>query len=318
MNFVRANFTDEQILDVLNLYPFSLENISITKLTGIANDNYRVRGKQLDIALKAYSHGQSDEKKITKELEAQQVFEKDGIKVPKLLLGNNNEVLQKYKGFSVSASEFITGIVFDKVDFTKERMFMVGELVAEVESISKKLDVSSFESMSFQEEFDFVSQNFETEMATKKYNFDLTGYKKNLKHINKVINELDDCESPQFLHKDIWPWNLIETKDGIYLLDFNDWAVGAPIIELSVPLLEFSMFKSEKFNYDVAKNIVEGYKSIKPIKYTPQKLWESLLFVCYLYFPYNVIQSSNPEDSKIYLKRIDTLLKNPDMLNNLL
>jgi Ser/Thr protein kinase RdoA (MazF antagonist) len=135
-----------------------------------------------------------------------------------------------------------------------------------------------------------------------------------LNFVEGVIQKLDNSINKQFLHKDIWPWNLIEAEDGMYLLDFNDWSIGNPIIELSVALLEFSMFKSDKFNTEIAQSICNGYRSIKPLNYEFRDLWETMIFICYLYFPYNVIQAEDRFESEIYLKRIETLLQNSDLL----
>lgn len=316
MDFVRPNFSKQQILETLKLYNLNLAEVTISKLTGIANDNYRVQNIEFDIALKIYSHGQSDTKKIAKELEAQELFRLNGINVPKLLKGKNERVLQTYNGFNVSASEFIVGDVMDKVEFTKDRMLAVGSLIALVETTSKELDLASFETLSLSEELNYVLKNLDATMIQKGYTWDLTAYYKNLDLAKAVALRLDKVENSQFLHKDIWPWNLIENNYGIYLLDFNDWAIGAPIIELAVPLLEFSMFKSANLNEVTARNIIEGYKRFKDLQYTHNDLWETFLYICYLYFPYNVIQSDDPFEAEIYLKRINTLLGDRDLLKS--
>lgn len=315
MDFLKANFSKKDILNILELYPLNLDRVEISDLKGIANNNYRVIGRDFDIALKVYSHGQSDENKIQKELEVLKLFRQKGIKVPELVLGKNNQVLQSFNGFNVVASNFIYGEVFDQLAFTKERMFEVGKIVALVEETSKQIDISSFECMNFQEEFDYVSKNLETEILKRNYDFDLSIYNANLEFMKGVIAKLDKSTRKQFLHKDIWPWNLIEAKDGVYLLDFNDWSIGDPIVELGNALLEFTMFKSDRFDMDIAENIINGYKSIKALTYTPTELWESVLFICYLYFPYNVIQADNKFESEIYLKRIANLIKNPNLFN---
>jgi len=314
MEFLKANFSKEDILKILELFPLKLEAPSITNLTGIANTNYRITDNSFDIALKVYSHGQSNKNKIEKELEIIKLFSQKGIKVPDLVSGSDKQVLQSYKGFNVVATKFIEGQVFDSVEFTQERMFLVGKLVANVEEVAKQINVSNFTCMNFKEEFNYVSKNLEKEIANKGYDFDLKEYKNNLELVNQIISKLDSSQDKYFLHKDIWPWNLIGNKDGIYLLDFNDWAIGDQITELSVPLLEFSMFKSDKFNFKIAKNILDGYKSVKPLTYSATDLWETMLFICYLYFAYNVIQANAKFESEIYLKRISTLLNNRNSL----
>jgi Ser/Thr protein kinase RdoA (MazF antagonist) len=318
MDFIKANFTHKEIFEVLELFPLNLKGIEISDLKGIANNNYRITGKNFDIALKVYSHGQSDKNKIEKELEVLGLFEQNGIKVPKLISGKNGRVLQEHHGFNIVATNFIKGDVFDHLDFTHKRMCEIGKIVAQVELVAKQIDISSFEYMNFEEEFEYVSKNLESEILKRHYDFDLGKYKNNIDYIENIIQKLDSNSNKQFLHKDIWPWNLIQTRDGIYLLDFNDWSIGDPIIELSVTLLEFSMFKSDEFNVDVAKNIIGGYKSVRELTCSAKELWESMLFICYLYFPYNVIQSDDKFESEIYLKRINTLLESPNLLETII
>jgi len=318
MKFEKANFQEQDILKILQLYPVDLDKVKVSNLNGIANNNYRVTGNNFDIVLKVYSHGQSDKNKIEKELEVLRLFKRKGIRVPKIIVGRNLKILQEFKGFNIVATKFIPGDVFDTLDFTPNRMNEIGRIVAQVETEAKQIDISSFTCMNLKEEFDYVSKNLNSEMTKKHYDFDLSLYSDNLSFIKEVIQKLDNSKNKQFLHKDIWPWNLIKAKDGIYLLDFNDWSIGDPIIELSVALLEFSMFKSDQFNTKVALNIFRGYKSLKELRYKPKDLWETMLFICYLYFPYNVIQAEDRFEAEIYLKRIDTLFKNPNLLDLLL
>ncbi|MFC1780283.1 phosphotransferase [Patescibacteria group bacterium] len=318
MDFKKANFSHKEVKKILSLYPLNFKNPQISNLSGIANNNYRVKDNDLDIAIKVYSHGQSDEEKVKQEVEAIKLFEKSGIKVPSLIDGKNGKTLQKYSGFNIAAAYFIEGEVFDTIEFTNDRMFEVGKIVAEIEKVAETIDVSKFKCMNLLEEFQYVSKNLDKEIAKRKYNFDLTQYKNNLELVNKIIKKLDESNNKQFLHKDIWPWNLINSPKGIYILDFNDWAIGSPIIEVSVALLEFSMFKSKDFNVKVAKNIIDGYKSVKELSFTPEELWETILFICYLYFPYNVIQADDVFESEIYLKRIDTLLQNRNIFEKII
>jgi Ser/Thr protein kinase RdoA (MazF antagonist) len=318
MDFLKANFSTDEVLAILPMYAIDPKEMSITELKGIANNNYRVKGRGIDLVLKAYSHGQSDEQKITKEVEVIKQFGKNGLKVPEFISGKDGFILQKYKNFCVVATKFIQGQVFDQTTFTPSRMYAVGQITAKVEVLAKTLEVSGFESLNFREEFDFVSQNIEDVMREKKYIFDLSEYKQNQNFIDRVIKRLDSCDHKQFLHKDIWPWNLIDANDGIYLLDFNDWAIGDPIIEIAVPMVEFGMFKSDQFNAEVAKHILRGYSTVKQITFTANELFEAMLFICYLYFPYNVIQAEDPYESEIYLKRINTLLQSRGLIEKLL
>lgn len=318
MEFKKANFPKEDVKKILDLYLPTNKVFQISELNGIANNNYRVKGHNFDIVLKVYSHGQSNKEKIQKEIQAIGLFENNGLLVPELISGINNKILQQYKGFCIVASQFIEGKVFDKLAFTSSRMHDVGKIVAQVETAAKKIDIFSFPVMSFRDEFDYVSSTLENEINQKGYSFNLKKYRENLDLVNKIIEKLDNSPKKQFLHKDIWPWNLIESKEGIYLLDFNDWSIGNSIIELSVALLEFGMFKSDQINSVVSKNIIDGYRSTKRLTYSSHDLWESILFICYLYFAYNVIQADDIFESEIYLRRIDTLLRNPNLIANLI
>jgi len=87
---------------------------------------------------------------------------------------------------------------------------------------------------------------------------------------------------------------------------------------MAVSLMEFGMFKSEKLNKKVVEKIIEGYRSVKPLNYSSKEIWEAILFLCYLYFAYNVIQADNKFESEIYLKRIDTLVENPELFRDLI
>ena len=318
MDYIKPNLSEEEIHNILDLYPIKKTKVFIKELNAIANRNYHVQGDTFNIVIKVYSHGQSDEDKIKKEIEAVSLFSNSNINVPKYLKGVNGIILQTYKGFNVVTTEYVAGEVFDKLQFTEERMFEVGKITAKVSKIASKIDVKSFKCMSFVEEYTYVNRNLDSEIKSKGYNYDYSIFTNNQDLINNIIKKLDNTLKKQFLHKDIWPWNLIESEKGIYLLDFNDWSIGPSIVEIAIPVLEFSMFKSDMFNFDVAKNILKGYLSETIIDFTSYELWETSLFICFLYFSYNVIQASDIFESEIYLKRIETLLDNQDILKNLL
>lgn len=317
MEFKKANFSNIEIIEILKLYPFSANDVVIYELNAVANNNYRVSNKYFDIVIKVYSHGQSDKDKIVKEIEAIQLFKLNGLNVPELIYGNNKKIIQEFNGFNIVSSRYIPGKTFDQLEFTPERMQEVGKITAKVIKTAKCLDVNSFKCLNLQEEFEYVRKNLESLIKKKGYNFDLSEYNQNLNLVYEVIDELDNTKEKQFLHKDIWPWNLIETENEVCLLDFNDWAIGPSIIELAVPLLEFSMYQSDKFNIEVAQNIIKGYRMELDLTFRSKKLWEAILFICYLYFPYNVIQAETKFESEIYLKRISNLLKNPEIINNI-
>ncbi len=318
MKFKKANFSKSEVLEILSFYRNSTDNVKISDLSGIANNNYRAKGIDFDYAIKVYSHGQSNREKIEKEIQAIEIFQKSGILIPPLITGLDQKILQEYKGFTIVTSEFIEGIGFEKIVFTGEKMYEVGKIVAQVELFAQKINVNAFPIINFREEFDDVNSGLYDEIKRRNYQFDLAVYEDHLPLIDDVIKKLDNSTKKQFLHKDIWPWNLIDSADGIYLLDFNDWAIGDPIIELTVALLEFGMFRSADMNFSVAKKIIEGYRSIKELPYSPKSLWESTLFMCYLYFAYNVIQADDYNESEVYLRRIKTLIDNPELFNSLL
>jgi len=293
MDFKKANFFNKEVREALKSYSIHDDDLIINELEAVANNNYRITGKNFDVVLKVYSHGQSDKTKIEKELEAMKLFEKRGIKVPEMIKGKDQKYLQQYKGFNLVLTKFIAGPTFDTIEFTDKKMYEVGKIVAEVENASKDLDISKFDTMNFHEEFDYVNTNLEKEIKSRNYDFDLTNYYKYFPKVIEIIDRLEKSDKQQFLHKDIWPYNLIDSKEGIYLLDFNDWSTGDPIIEMAVSLMEFGMFKSEKLNKKVVEKIIEGYRSVKPLNYSSKEIWEAILFLCYLYFAYNVIQADN-------------------------
>jgi Ser/Thr protein kinase RdoA (MazF antagonist) len=319
MDFRKANFSHQEVLEILNsYYQIDVSQAVSVPLNGIANNNYRVSSDDYDIVLKAYSHGQSDRQKILKEIEAVELFQTKGVSAPPFIKGTNDQILQEHAGFYLVATKFIDGNLFDGLDFTPSRMQSVGRLTATVELAAKQLDISNFPYISFRQEFDDVSHNLISEIKKRNYQFNLDTYHHIRPLIDSIIKKLDLYQPKQFLHKDIWPWNIIETPNQLYLLDFNDWAIGHPIIELSVPLLEFSMFKSDTFNHEIAGNILAGYTAIKPLTYSPTDLWETMVFISYLYFAYNVIQADDPFESEIYLKRLDTLMREPEILTPLI
>jgi len=184
MDFKKANFFNKEVREALKSYSIHDDDLIINELEAVANNNYRITGKNFDVVLKVYSHGQSDKTKIEKELEAMKLFEKRGIKVPEMIKGKDQKYLQQYKGFNLVLTKFIAGPTFDTIEFTDKKMYEVGKIVAEVENASKDLDISKFDTMNFHEEFDYVNTNLEKEIKSRNYDFDLTNY---YKYFPKVI-----------------------------------------------------------------------------------------------------------------------------------
>jgi len=149
MDFIRSRYSLENASKIINEKYDLGEIIQAEKLGGIANDNYKIEFANESVALKVYSHGQSNKDKINKEIEAVKIFRDAGIHALDFVPGKDGKILQEYEGFNVVLTKFIDGPVLDSLQFTPELMFEVGKIVATIDKTAKNIDVSKFECMNF-------------------------------------------------------------------------------------------------------------------------------------------------------------------------
>jgi len=327
MNYVRANFPKSTVRTLAKAL-YGLPNAKIRVLGGIANSNYRVTTPKYDLVIKAYAHGQSTPEKIEKEVAAVETFRAHGVCVPSFVIGLDGKILQEYDGFTVVATKFEKGSLLSKSRLTPATYFAVGALTARVELAAAKIPVANYPCKSFADEFADVSTNW-------KYKFDLTTYNAHLETVKNIIARLDAAPRKVFLHRDIWPENLIARPNGdLLLLDFNDWSIGAPEIELANTLLQFGAYKRGRlapdFDLTALREIMRGYRSVARTPFlkggapqgagvfSPADIWDAALFICYLYFGYNAIQAKSRRNADAYLGRIAALIKHRTEIFNLI
>jgi Ser/Thr protein kinase RdoA (MazF antagonist) len=117
--------------------------------------------------------------------------------------------------------------------------------------------------------------------------------------IEAILSELSNTTSPQLIHADIHPWNLMWHNDEIAVFDFDDSGIGLPVQDLATSLYYLDTDEQEQ-------DFIDGYSTVAEL---PQfsarqmkllKVQRRVLLLNYLY------ESSTPEHREmlpVYLEK---------------
>lgn len=79
--------------------------------------------------------------------------------------------------------------------------------------------------------------------------------------LDKELAKYYTVNTPQLIHGDINPWNVLLHNEELCLIDFEDVAYGYPLHDLAIALFYYKYNKNFDYN-TVKKNIFAGYSSI--------------------------------------------------------
>ncbi len=278
MYFNKPKIENSHIYEIVKLY-YDNTVLQITYLGGIPNSSFRVVSATFDIVIKVYSKGQSTIEHISEEINFIEFAYKNGLATLELCKGINGHTIQYWNSYPVIATKYISGVIMSTVRFTKDLIYQVGKTIARFSQISSMYN-KAIKSEGMLGRLNYVFQNISVYLDVDKYSRELEVLNSTIQSIQPEIEIIESIYPKQFIHMDIWPYNLIINNRKIYIVDYDDWIFGPNIIELAVASLEFSMFETDEINYCHCYELLKGYIENSNIKISIAHLVVTMKYLC--------------------------------------
>ena len=294
----------EQFLEQYNINNFK-DYKGITE--GVENTNYFIKTSQQDYILTIYEK-RVDENDLPFFIKLLSSLSDNRFPCPKPIANKNNEKINKIKNKNAALVTFLNGQSKNKI--TSEECFEIGKITAQLHEITKKFNISRKNNLSIES-----WQNIFEKIVKQKIDLDETIIKKTKSYLNFLKDKWPKNLPQGIIHADLFPDNIFFTKNKVSgIIDFYFACNDFFAYEIAICLNSICFDNNSTFNMTKAKNLIDGYSSIRALgedekKYLPILCMGAAMrfFLTRLYDFYN---TDNKADVKIkdpfeYFKKIE-------------
>jgi homoserine kinase type II len=294
----------EQFLKQYNINNFK-DYKGITE--GVENTNYFIKTSQQDYILTIYEK-RVDENDLPFFIKLLSSLSDNRFPCPKPIANKNNEKINKIKNKNAALVTFLNGQSKNKI--TSEDCFEIGKITAQLHEITKKFKISRKNNLSIKS-----WQNIFEKTIKKKIDLDESIIKKTNNYLNFLKDKWPKNLPEGIIHADLFPDNIFFIKNKVSgIIDFYFACNDFFAYEIAICLNSVCFDNNSTFNMTKAKNLIDGYSSIRVLgedekKYLPILCMGAAMrfFLTRLYDFYN---TDNKADVKIkdpfeYFKKIE-------------
>jgi homoserine kinase type II len=294
----------EQFLEQYNINNFK-DYKGITE--GVENTNYFIKTSEQDYILTIYEK-RVDENDLPFFIKLLSSLSDNRFPCPKPIANKNNEKINKIKNKNAALVTFLNGKSKNKI--TSEDCFEIGKITAQLHEITKKFKISRKNNLSIES-----WQNIFEKTIKKKIDLDESIIKKTNNYLSYLKGKWPKNLPEGIIHADLFPDNIFFTKNKVSgIIDFYFACNDFFAYEIAICLNSICFDNNSTFNMTKAKNLIDGYSSIRVLgedekKYLPILCMGAAMrfFLTRLYDFYN---TDNKADVKIkdpfeYFKKIE-------------
>ena len=274
---------------------------------GVENTNYLIKTSEQDYILTIYEK-RVDENDLPFFIKLLSYLSENKFPCPKPIANKNNEKINRIKNKNAALVTFLNGQSKNKI--TSEECFEIGKITAQLHEITKKFDINRKNNLSI--------ENWESifeKTIKQKIDLDESIIKKTKNYLNFLKDKWPKNLPQGIIHADLFPDNIFFTNNKVSgIIDFyfacNDFF--AYEIEICINSLCFD--NNSTFNMTKAKNLIDGYTSIRTLSEDEKKYLPILSMGAAMRFfltrLYDFYHTDNKADVKIkdpfeYLKKIE-------------
>ena len=274
---------------------------------GVENTNYFIKTSQQDYILTIYEK-RVDENDLPFFIKLLSSLSDNRFPCPKPIANKNNEKINKIKNKNAALVTFLNGQSKNKI--TSEDCFEIGKITAQLHEITKKFKISRKNNLSIES-----WQNIFEKTIKKKIDLDESIIKKTNNYLNFLKDKWPKNLPEGIIHADLFPDNIFFIKNKVSgIIDFYFACNDFFAYEIAICLNSVCFDNNSTFNMTKAKNLIDGYSSIRALgedekKYLPILCMGAAMrfFLTRLYDFYN---TDNKADVKIkdpfeYFKKIE-------------
>lgn len=251
----------EQFLEQYNINNFK-DYKGITE--GVENTNYFINTLEQDYILTIYEK-RVDENDLPFFINLLSNLSENKFPCPKPIANKNNEKINKIKNKNAALVTFLNGQSKNKI--TSEECFEIGKITAQLHEITKKFNVSRKNNLSIES-----WQNIFEKTIKQKIDLDETIIKKTKNYLNFLKDNWPKNLPQGIIHADLFPDNIFFTNNKVSgIIDFYFACNDFFAYEIAICINSICFDNNSTFNMTKAKNLIDGYSSIRTLSEEEKK-----------------------------------------------
>ncbi len=274
---------------------------------GVENTNYLIKTSEQDYILTIYEK-RVDENDLPFFIKLLSYLSENKFPCPKPIANKNNEKINRIKNKNAALVTFLNGQSKNKI--TSEECFEIGKITAQLHEITKKFDINRKNNLSI--------ENWESifeKTIKQKIDLDESIIKKTKNYLNFLKDKWPKNLAQGIIHADLFPDNIFFTNNKVSgIIDFYFACNDFFAYEIAICINSLCFDNNSTFNMTKAKNLIDGYTSIRTLSEDEKKYLPILSMGAAMRFfltrLYDFYHTDNKADVKIkdpfeYLKKIE-------------
>ena len=274
---------------------------------GVENTNYLIKTSEQDYILTIYEK-RVDENDLPFFIKLLSYLSENKFPCPKPIPNKNNEKINRIKNKNAALVTFLNGQSKNKI--TSEECFEIGKITAQLHEITKKFDINRKNNLSI--------ENWESifeKTIKQKIDLDESIIKKTKNYLNFLKDKWPKNLPQGIIHADLFPDNIFFTNNKVSgIIDFYFACNDFFAYEIAICINSLCFDNNSTFNMTKAKNLIDGYTSIRTLSEDEKKYLPILSMGAAMRFfltrLYDFYHTDNKADVKIkdpfeYLKKIE-------------
>ena len=274
---------------------------------GVENTNYLIKTSEQDYILTIYEK-RVDENDLPFFIKLLSYLSENKFPCPKPIANKNNEKINRIKNKNAALVTFLNGQSKNKI--TSEECFEIGKITAQLHEITKKFDINRKNNLSI--------ENWESifeKTIKQKIDLDESIIKKTKNYLNFLKDKWPKNLPQGIIHGDLFPDNIFFTNNKVSgIIDFYFACNDFFAYEIAICINSLCFDNNFTFNMTKAKNLIDGYTSIRTLSEDEKKYLPILSMGAAMRFfltrLYDFYHTDNKADVKIkdpfeYLKKIE-------------
>jgi homoserine kinase type II len=305
-----AVYTKLEHLEVkLFLEQYNISNFKDYKgiTEGVENTNYLIESSEQDYILTIYEK-RVDEKDLPFFIKLLSDLSDNNFPCPKPIANKSNKKINKIKNKNAALVTFLNGKSKNKI--TSEDCFEVGKIAAQLHKITKKFNINRKNNLSIEN-----WQNIFEKTIKQKIDLDESIIKKTRNYLNFLKDKWPKNLPQGIIHADLFPDNIFFIDNKVSgIIDFYFACNDFFAYEIAICINSICFDNNSTFNMAKAKNLINGYSSIRTLTEDEKKYLPILSMGAAMRFfltrLYDFYHTDNKADVKIkdpfeYYKKIE-------------
>ena len=274
---------------------------------GVENTNYLIKTSEQDYILTIYEK-RVDENDLPFFIKLLSYLSENKFPCPKPIANKNNEKINRIKNKNAALVTFLNGQSKNKI--TSEECFEIGKITAQLHEITKKFDINRKNNLSI--------ENWESifeKTIKQKIDLDESIIKKTKNYLNFLKDKWPKNLPQGIIHADLFPDNIFFANNKVSgIIDFYFACNDFFAYEIAICINSLCFDNNSTFNMTKAKNLIDGYTSIRTLSEDEKKYLPILSMGAAMRFfltrLYDFYHTDNKADVKIkdpfeYFKKIE-------------